>query len=96
MDGVTMDKNLHLTDLIDIETLQTMQEAFVKMTGFAAITTDENGVAVTEGSNFTDFCMKYTRQSPIGKKRCEQCNKLGQKKLYKKGNLVLIVVMQDL
>ena len=85
MDGVTMDKYLHLTDLIDIETLQTMQDAFVKMTGFAAITTDENGVAVTEGSNFTDFCMKYTRQSPIGKKRCEQCNKLGAERALQEG-----------
>lgn len=85
MDGVTMDKDLYLTDLIDIETLQTMQDAFVKMTGFAAITTDENGVAVTDGSNFTDFCMKYTRRSPIGKIRCEQCDKKGAETALQEG-----------
>ncbi len=69
--------DVYLTDLIDIETLQQIQDAFSKMTGMAALTTDENGIAVTQGSNFTDYCMHYTRTSKVGCERCENCDKFG-------------------
>lgn len=62
---------VYLTDLIDVSTLQKIQDAFSKMTGMAALTTDADGKPVTEGSNFTDYCMKYTRQSKEGCARCE-------------------------
>lgn len=52
---------MKLTDLIDIRTLQEIQDGFAAATGMAALTTDADGVAVTKGSNFTDFCMKLTR-----------------------------------
>ncbi|MCH5193986.1 MAG: PocR ligand-binding domain-containing protein [Oscillospiraceae bacterium] len=68
---------LYLTDLIDINTLQMIQDAFSDLTGMAALTTDKNGIAVTDGSNFTDLCMKYTRQSELGKRRCENCDRKG-------------------
>lgn len=68
---------LYLTDLIDRKTLQNIQDAFSRMTGIASITTDANGIAVTNGSGFSDFCMKYTRNSPMGCIRCAQCDKSG-------------------
>lgn len=68
---------LYLTDLIDRKTLQNIQDAFSGMTGIASITTDANGIAVTNGSGFSDFCMKYTRNSPMGCIRCAQCDKSG-------------------
>lgn len=68
---------LTLTDLVDVEMLQRIQDAFSEMTGMAALTTDANGNPVTKGSNFTDFCFKYTRNSTIGRARCELCDKLG-------------------
>ena len=55
------DKDITLTDLFDVDMLQRMQDAFSNMTGLAAVITDANGVAVTKGSNFTDFCALYTR-----------------------------------
>ena len=67
--------SVKLTDLIDVATLQEIQDGFANLTGMAALTTDENGNAVTKGSNFTDFCMHYTRQSPVGCSRCENCDK---------------------
>ncbi len=79
------DYELYLTDLIDRETLQKIQDAFSRMTGMASLTTDANGVAVTEGTNFSDFCMKYTRNSPIGCMRCAFCDKSGAKMALKKG-----------
>ncbi len=69
--------NLKLTDLIDVEMLQRIQDAFSEMTGMAALTADKNGVAVTQGSNFTDFCMKYTRRSLFGCMKCFECDKHG-------------------
>ena len=66
-----------ITDLIDVNVLQKIQDSFSKMTGMAALTTNAAGVAVTHGSNFTEFCMKYTRQSELGKKRCQQCDRKG-------------------
>ena len=53
-----MENELHLTDLIDVEMLQRIQDAFSDMTGIASVTTDADGVAVTKGSHFSDFCMK--------------------------------------
>ncbi len=76
---------LSLTDFIPVETLQNIQDAFSNMTGMAALTTDKYGVPVTEGSHFTDFCMKYTRQSEIGKQRCEHCDKSGAELAYRNG-----------
>ncbi len=68
---------LYLTDLIDVNILQQVQDAFSDMTGMAALTTDADGNPVTKGSNFTDFCTKYTRNSKIGNIRCENCDKQG-------------------
>ncbi|MBO6148005.1 MAG: PocR ligand-binding domain-containing protein [Lachnospiraceae bacterium] len=66
-----------LTDLIPPSTLQKLQDAFSNYSGMAALTTDSNGAAVTEGSNFTKFCMELTRKSPEGCKNCEACDRQG-------------------
>lgn len=80
-----MEEEIYLTDLIDVDTLQRIQDAFSNMTGMAALTADANGVPVTKGSNFTDFCSKYTRKSEDGHIRCEQCDKFGAEDSWKKG-----------
>lgn len=69
--------SVKLTDLIDVKTLQEIQDGFSEVTGMAALTTDADGNPVTRGSNFTDFCMKYTRKSPVGCQRCEECDRKG-------------------
>ena len=69
--------NIKLTDLIDTDVLQEIQDGFADITGMAALTTDSDGTPVTKGSNFTDFCMKYTRTSNIGCRRCEKCDRDG-------------------
>lgn len=69
-------ENIRLTDVIDKRTLQNLQDAFAAATGMAALATDDTG-AVTEGSNFTDFCMNLTRKSRIGCERCNQCDLKG-------------------
>lgn len=73
----SLNYELQLTDLIDIDTLQKIQNVYSDLSNIAVLTTDANGVTVTEGSNFSDFCIKYTRSSKIGCTRCEQCDKNG-------------------
>ncbi|MDO4167381.1 MAG: PocR ligand-binding domain-containing protein [Eubacteriales bacterium] len=80
-----MEKELYLTDLVDVEVLQRIQDAFADLTGMASLTTDVDGVPVTEGSNFTDFCMGYTRSTATGRMRCEQCDKFGAHATWKNG-----------
>lgn len=83
-----MNNEITLTDLFEVEMLQRLQDSFSKMTGFAAIITDAEGVPVTKGTNFTDFCGKYTRTSPIGCLRCQQCDKHGAELALKVGSSV--------
>lgn len=80
-----MNEDIKLTDLFDVDMLQRIQDAFSKMTGFASIITDAQGKPVTKGSNFTDFCRLYTRNSPIGCMKCEQCDKHGAEIALKVG-----------
>ena len=68
--------NITLLDVIDRKTLQGLQDAFAAATGMAALATDDTD-PVTDGSNFTDFCMNLTRKSKIGCDRCNQCDLKG-------------------
>ncbi|MGN0604090.1 MAG: PocR ligand-binding domain-containing protein [Oscillospiraceae bacterium] len=80
--------DVHLTDLIPSETLQRIQDAFSRMAMMAALTTDENGIPVTNGSNFSDFCTNYCRKSPVGRVRCEKCDRDGAIMALKTGKPV--------
>ncbi len=75
--------NLNLTDLIDLETLRLIQDSFSSMAGIASLITDKDGNAITEGSHFSEFCAKYVCATEIGRKRCENCNRLGAENAHK-------------
>lgn len=81
-----MENELYLTDLIDADMLQKIQDAFSNVTNMAALTTDSCGSAITQGSGFEDFCAKYTRTSELGCHRCEQCDMNGAKYSQKYNN----------
>ncbi|MCH5184761.1 MAG: PocR ligand-binding domain-containing protein [Oscillospiraceae bacterium] len=68
--------SLKLTDVIDVRSLQRIQDAFSKATGMAGLSTDKDG-AVTKGSGFTRFCMDLTRGSKVGAERCNKCDLMG-------------------
>lgn len=72
-----IDDKYHLTDLIDVETLQKVQNAFSDMSGIAAVITDVNGVAITKDSAGCDFCHKYIRSTELGVRQCAECDKMG-------------------
>ena len=58
------EKEITLLDVIDRAQLQSLQDAFAKATGMAALATDKSG-PVTQLSSPTDFCMNYTRKSSV-------------------------------
>ena len=65
---------MELKDFMDMKKLQEIQDSFSNATGLAAIAVGTHGEYLTEGSNFTDFCMKYTRGSAEGNRRCVKCD----------------------
>ncbi len=77
-------ENITLLDIIDRQTLQSLQDAFADATGMAALTTDDTG-SVTELSNGTDFCMNFTRASKVGCERCNKCDLQGGEESSKTG-----------
>lgn len=62
-----------LTGLINVSTLQKMQNTFSVMTGMASVIVDSNGNTVTEPSNYTEFCAKLIRATEKGGKLCKDC-----------------------
>lgn len=72
-----MTSEVKLTDYIDKEILQKIQDSFSDMTGLAALTTNADGTAVTEGSNFCRFCTELNRKCPLGNQLCEYSDKTG-------------------
>ncbi len=65
---------MEVSNFISLELLQNIQDNFSDATGLAAIAVDADGNYITNGSNFTDFCMKYTRGSSKGLERCVKCD----------------------
>lgn len=80
-----IESELKLTDLIDVESLQKIQDAFSDMSGIASVITDAHGIIQTKPSGFSDFCQEYVRNTEEGRKRCEKCDKQGTERAGKAG-----------
>jgi len=65
---------MDIKQFMDMELFQEIQDLFSDATGLAAIAVDMEGNYITKGSNFTDFCMKYTRGCEEGLRRCVKCD----------------------
>lgn len=66
---------MKIQDFTDMDKFQEIMQNWAKATGLATVAVDVEGNYLSDCYNFTDFCMKYTRQSAEGKKRCEKCDK---------------------
>lgn len=66
---------MKIQDFTDMEKFHDIMKNWAAATGLATVAIDADGTYLSDCFNFTDFCMKYTRQSPEGKKRCERCDK---------------------
>lgn len=65
---------MNLKDFFDTSLLEQIMEEWSLATGMATIATDAEGNYITGDVGFTDFCIKYTRGSEEGLKRCVKCD----------------------
>jgi PAS domain S-box-containing protein len=66
--------NISLTDLVDIEHLQTVLDTFSQVNGLASVITDIDGLQVTKPSNYSKVC-NVIRSSSKGLAKCCEFNK---------------------
>ena len=66
-----MHTNIHLTDIIPLEDLQHLQDAFVDMAHVASVIVDIDGTPLTQPSNFTSFC-RLMRATPSTNCNCNK------------------------
>lgn len=83
--GYVNEESLDITEIISVDFLQRFQDAFSNALGVASLTTNKEGIPVTNGSNFTDFCMNLTRGSKEGLKRCMESDSFGGSESAKTG-----------
>jgi ligand-binding sensor protein len=77
MANLLNEETLKVQDVFDMDFLQRLQDNFAKSVGMSAVTVDINGVPITKPTDWTDFCMKHTRNSALGCKRCQENDRVG-------------------
>ena len=82
-------EDITLTELIDVETLQYIQDSFVEVIGGAVVIFDADGKLVTGRRNFPGFCNDYILQNKMGEMLCMQCVKYIAKSAYRAGHAVV-------
>lgn len=81
-------KEIALSDLINIDFLQKLQDDFAVTVGVASLTVDDKG-PITKPSNFTDFCTNHIRASKLGFKKCNESDIEGGVLAVKKGEPII-------
>lgn len=65
---------MELKQFFDTKLLEQIMKEWSLATGMATIATDAEGNYITGEVGFTDFCIKYTRGSEEGMRRCVKCD----------------------
>lgn len=75
MGGIVM---LKIQDFCDMDKFESIMDNWAKSTGLATVAVGADGEYISDCYNFTDFCIKLTRGSEEGLKRCAKCDQEGQ------------------
>lgn len=65
---------MKLEEFFDTNLLEQIMKEWSLATGMATIAADADGNYITGDVGFTDFCIKYTRGSEEGLRRCVKCD----------------------
>lgn len=68
---------MQIQDFTNMEKFEEIMSNWAKATGLATVAVGKDGKYISECYNFTDFCIKLTRGSEIGRQRCEKCDREG-------------------
>lgn len=82
-------EKIDLTELIDVNILQQLQDGFSGYTRMAAVVMDVEGAPVTKGSGFTKFCGNLVGKSEVGSRRCEACIRSNVVKAQQNGGVLV-------
>lgn len=77
-----------ILEVIDIKFMQNIQDFFAKTMNVTLLSIYEKNW-LTEPSNNTDFCRKYTRRSKLGYKNCELCHQKIEETVKKEGKPII-------
>lgn len=69
---------MKIQDFCDMNKFEEIMRNWAKCTGLATVAVGHDGTYISECYNFTDFCIKYTRGSEEGRRRCEKCDREGK------------------
>lgn len=69
---------MKIQDFCDMDKFESIMNNWAKSTGLATVAVGADGAYISECYNFTDFCIKLTRGSKEGCKRCEKCDREGE------------------
>ena len=69
---------MRIQDFCDMEKFNDIMVQWGKATGLATVAVGDDGSYISDCINFTDFCIKYTRGSEEGCRRCVKNDQEGQ------------------
>lgn len=84
---------MRIQDFCDMKKFEEIMSNWAKSTGLATVAVGDDGKYISECYNFTDFCIKLTRGSNEGRRRCEKCDREG-KGVYRVMQVLLILVFR--
>lgn len=68
---------MRIDEFCDMKKFESIMDNWAKSTGLATVAVGADGKYISECYNFTDFCIKLTRGSAEGCRRCEKCDREG-------------------
>lgn len=69
---------MEIRDFADMNKFEAIMKNWALATGLATVAVGTDGKYISDCYNFTDFCIKLTRGSKEGCRRCEKCNREGK------------------
>lgn len=69
---------MEIRDFADMNKFEEIMKNWALATGLATVAVGMDGKYISDCYNFTDFCIKLTRGSKEGCRRCEKCDREGK------------------
>ncbi len=69
---------MRIQDFCDMKKFEEIMATWASATGLATVAVGDDGQYISECYNFTDFCIKLTRGSQEGCRRCVKCDQEGK------------------
>lgn len=69
---------MKIQEFCNMKEFEAVMKNWAEATGLACVAVGQDGEYISDCYNFTDFCIKYTRGTAEGRRRCEQCDREGK------------------